>query len=183
MNMGFIKESGKGIKRWGAFFSALVVSVWVLTSPVQAGETTRKWKINNHITKMQAIPIPGAPGRVIGFYERQGKAVFEDGETASQVLRCTFDMVQGAGPFQGYGLLTYGDGSTTLMKIHGIMNPPEEGKLPTGKGTGKYMGGTGGYEGIQGNMSFTVQILTPVTEGSKGEALVELTATYTLPEK
>jgi hypothetical protein len=65
----------KGIlNRLGWCSVILVISMWVLTSAAQAGEVTRKWKINNWITKMQAIPIPDSPGRVIGFYERQGKA-------------------------------------------------------------------------------------------------------------
>jgi hypothetical protein len=157
--------------------------MWVLTSAAQAGEVTRKWKINNWITKMQAIPIPDSPGRVIGFYERQGDAEHEDGETATQILRCTFDMVQGLGPFQGYGHLAFKDGSTTLMKIEGVMMAPTEGKLPIGQGTGKYVGGTGRFTGIQGNMTFKVKMLKPFAGESKGDALVELTATYTLPEK
>ena len=178
------RNSGKGmLNRWGLCFTALVISVWVLTSVAQAGEITRKLKLNNKITKMQAIPIPGSPGRVIGFYERQGDAKYEDGETAKQILRCTFDMVRGVGSFQGYSQLTFEDGSTFLAKIEGVMVKPKNGKLPTGHGTGKYIHGTGRLKGIQGSLNFKVAMLKPFAGESKGDALVEVTATYTLPGK
>ena len=109
---------------------ALIILVFVLTSAVQAGEVTRKFKINNKITKMQSTPVPDLPGRFIGFYERQGDVVYEDGEKAKQILRCTFDMVRGVGPFQGYSQLIYEDGSTVLLKVEGIAMKPKEGKLP-----------------------------------------------------
>ncbi len=178
------KNSGRGIlNRWGLCLMVFVISLWALTSVVQAGEIIRKGKINSVITKMQAIPIPGLPGRVIGFYERQGEATYEDGETAKQILRCTFDMNRGAGPFQGYSQLTFKDGSAMLVKIEGVMIAPEKGKLPTGKGTGKYIDGTGRFKGIQGTISFNVTVLKPFAGESKGDALVEVTGTYTLPGK
>lgn len=184
MSIAEKKKMGKGIlNRWGLGFMALVISAWMLPTVVQADEITRNLKINNHITKMQAIPIPGAPGRVIGFYEREGDVKYEDGETAKQILRCTFDMVQGVGPFQGYSHLAFKDGSTALVKIEGVMTKPETGKLPTGHGTGKYVDGTGRLKGVEGSISFTVAMLKPYGGESKGDALVEITQTYTLPDK
>jgi hypothetical protein len=178
------KNSGRGIlDRLGLCFMVFVISVWVLTSVAQAGEVTRKFKVNNKITKMQAIPIPGSPGRVIGFYERQGDVEYEDGETAKQLLRCTFDMVRGVGPFQGYSQITFKDGSAFLIKIEGVTIKPKEGKLPTGHGTGKYIDGTGQFKGIQGKNIFKFKMLKPFAGESKGDALVEVTATYTLPGK
>ncbi len=178
------RNSGKGNhNRWGLFFISLVISVWVLPSVAQAGEIPRKFKVNNQITKMQAIPIPGSPGRAIGFYERLGDVEYEDGETAKQVLRCTFDMVRGVGPFQGYSQFTFKDGSTFLVKIEGITIKPEEGKLPTGHGTGKYVDGTGRFKGIEGNNAFKFKMLKPFGGESKGDALVEVKATYKFPGK
>ena len=165
------RKRGKGsLNRWGLCFTALIISVWVLTSVAQAGEVTRKFKINNKITKMQAIPIPGSPGRVIGFYERQGDVKHEDGETAKQILRCTFDMVRGVGPFQGYSQIIFKDGSMFLLKVEGVVIKPKEGKLPTGHGTGKYIEGTGRFKGIQGNNTFKFKMLKPFAGESKGRS-------------
>ncbi len=178
------RNSGKGIlNRWGLCFMVFVISVWVLTSVAQAGEVTRKFKINNKITKIQVIPIPDSPGRVIGFYERQGDVEYEDGETAKQLLRCTFDMVRGVGSFEGYSQIAFKDGSTFLVKVAGITIKPKEGKLPPGYGTGKYIDGTGRFKGIQGNNAFKFKMLKPIAEESKGDSLVEVTSTYTLPGK
>ena len=178
------KNSGRGIlNRWGLCVMALIISAWVLTSVVQAVEVTRNLKINNWITKMQAIPIPDSPGRVIGFYERQGDVKYEDGETGKQVLRCTFDMVRGVGTFQGYSQLIFKDGSTALVKVEGITIKPKKGKLPTGHGTGKYIAGTGRFKGVQGKNIFKFKMLKPFAGENKGDALVEVTATYTLPGK
>ena len=129
---------------------------------------------------MQAIPIPDSPGRVIGFYERQGDVEYEDGEKAKQLLRCTFDIVRGLGTFQGYSQLIFKDGSTALVKVEGVMTKLKEGKLPAGHGTGKYICGTGRFKGIQGKNTFKVRMLKPFAGESKGDALVEVTATYSL---
>ena len=184
MSITGIKSSGRGVLNpWALCFMAVIISAWVLTSVVQAGEVTRNFKVNNWITKIQFIPIPDSPGRVIGFYERQGDVVYEDGETAKQLLRCTFDMVKGLGPFQGYSQLIFKDGSTAMVKVQGVMTKPKEGKLPAGHGTGKYIGGTGRFKGIQGKNIFKVRMLKPLAGESKGDALVEVTATYSLPGK
>ena len=170
---------------WGFCLILLVtiISMWILPSANHAAEKTRKLQINNYINKLQAIPIPDSPGRVIGFYERLGDVKYENGETAKQILRCTFDMVRGIGPFQGYSQLTFENGATVLVKIEGVMTKPEEGKLPIGHGTGKYVEGTGRLKGIQGNIAFTVKMLKPYDGESKGDAVVDVTQTYTLPEK
>ena len=154
-----------------------------MITAVQVNAETSKWKINNQITKMQAIPIPDSPGRAIGFFERQGDVQYENGDTATQILRCTFDMVRGLGSFQGYSQLIFKDGSTALVKVEGVMTKPKKGKLPTGHGTGKYIDGTGRFKGIQGKNTFKVKMLKPFAGESKGDALVEVTATYTLPGK
>jgi len=178
------KDNVRGIlNRCGLCLMGLLISVCVFTFTAHAGEVKVSTKINSIITKLQAIPIPELPGRVIGFYERQGDARFGNGDTAKQILRCTFDMVRGVGPFQGYSQMTFEDGSTFLVKIKGVMTKPEKGKLPTGHGTGKYIKGTGRFKGIQGNITFKATMLKPYAGESKGDALVEVTGTYSLPGK
>ena len=178
------KNNDKGILNgWGLCLMVLFISLCLLVSVAQAGEVTRSFKINNFITKLQAIPVPDSPGRVIGFYERQGEGKYKGGETVKQVLRCTFDMVRGVGPFQGYSQLIFKDGSTVLLKVEGVMTKPEKGKLPSGHGTGKYIKGTGRFKGIQGTNIFKAKMLKPYGKESKGDALVEVTSTYTLPGK
>ena len=177
------KSSKDTLHRWGLLLLSLIISVCILTIVVQANAETRKWKINNQITKMQAIPIPDSPGRIIGFFEPQGQVTYENGETAKQTLRCTFDMVRGAGPYQGYSQIAFKDGSAFLVRIEGVMIPQGDGKLPISEGKGKYISGTGRYKGIQGNVNFKATMLKPFAGESKGDALVKATGIYTLPGK
>jgi hypothetical protein len=55
-------------------------------------------------------------------------------------------------------------------------------KLINGKG--KYIKGTGRFEGIKGKLSLTGRYITPITKDkTKGDNWTEVTGTYTLPKK
>ena len=177
-------RSSKGIiNRCSLFFLSLIISGCIFTTAVQANAVTRKWKINNQITNMKTTPVPNSPGRVIGFFERQGEVQYEDGEMATQIVRCTFDLVRGAGPYQGYSQTTFIDGSMLLAKIEGVMLARQIGKHPIFKGKGEYISGTGRFKGIQGDINFKATVFKPIAGNNKGDALVECTGTYTLPGK
>ena len=45
------------------------------------------------------VPVPGVEKHIVGLYERRGVAVFENGETAAQLTRGSFDYINGQGPF------------------------------------------------------------------------------------
>ena len=55
-------------------------------------------------------------------------------------------------------------------------------KLPSIEGKGKYIKGTGRFEGIKGGITFNGKYITPYTKDkTKGETVVDVTGTYTLP--
>jgi hypothetical protein len=57
-------------------------------------------------------------------------------------------------------------------------------KQRTMKGEGKYIKGTGRFEGIQGLTSFIGKSVTPYTKDTtKGDAVIDVTSTYTVPKK
>jgi hypothetical protein len=61
--------------------------------------------------------------------------------------------------------------------------PPGE-KLRSLKGEAKYIKGTGRFEGIKGEASFTGKYVAPYTKDkTKGENVVDVTGKYTLPKK
>jgi hypothetical protein len=140
-----------------------------------------EYKVTSYIVNVQMVPVPDVEKHAVGMYERRGVAIFKDGETAAYHTRGTFDFVDANGPFQGYSTLTFEDGSTSTMKYSGTMTK-ESGKLPSYKGKGEYINGTGKYEGIKGNLTWEGNYVTPYNKETKGDVIVNAKGTYTLPK-
>ena len=67
-----------------------------------------------------------------------------------------------------------------MAKVKGTV-PEVKGKKII-KGTGDYIKGTGRYKGIKGKLSFSGKYVTPYTKDTtKGDMVIEVTSTYTLP--
>lgn len=160
-----------------------LITALILMPTTQAGEITSKHKIAAPITKMEVVPVPDVKGHVVGVLERRGVAIYENGETAAYHSRLTFDSIKGGeASFSGYCDISFADGSISMTKFQGTA-PMVEGKKII-KGTGKYIKGTGRFEGIKGKVSFTGRYVTPYTKDkTKGDAVLEVTSTYTLPNK
>ena len=161
---------------------ALVLLVAVGLFVTRAEAETVKYKITSYITKMEMLPVPDVENHFIGEQERRGVAIFENGETAAYHMWCTWDVIIGqGGSYGGYSILSYSDGSTSMIKIEGTQTGE---KLWSGKGTAEYIKGTGRFEGIKGNVTYTNKLLTPITKDeTKGDMIIEATGTYTLPKK
>jgi len=163
----------------------LVITTWLLVPVTQAvAETVKKAKVTSYVIKTEAIPFPDVKGHIVGVLERRGLAVFEDGEVAAYHAQLRFDLIiQQGGDFQGYSQLTFKDGSTTIAKVQGTQTLTPGEKLPTVAGKSEYIKGTGRFQGIKGNVSFTGKSITPYGKETKGDMVVDLTSTYTLPSK
>ena len=161
----------------------LLITALILVPSSLAGEITSKHKIAAPITKMETVPVPDVNGHVIGVLERRGVAIYENGETAAYHSRLTFDSIKGGeASFSGYCDISFADGSISMTKFQGTV-PVVEGKTII-KGTGEYIKGTGRFEGIKGKVSFTGKYVTPYTKDeTKGDAVLDVTSTYTLPKK
>ena len=161
----------------GVFFIAALGIV----PAAQAGEKTVKYKVVASITKMEVIPVPNMKGYLIGMLERRGVAIYENGETAAYHSLVKFDIAKGQGTWGAYVVLSYEDGSSTTSKAQGT----SWGKKPHFiKGTSKYIEGTGRFEGIKGECSMDGKSVTPYTKDkTKGDAIFDVTSTYTLPKK
>ena len=149
----------------------------------QAKAETVKFTVTSYITKIEAIPVPDVEGHVLILAERRGVAVFEDGSTAAYHTRFICDLTKSHGPVQGYTDLTYPDGSKTIVKYQCTIEIPAGKKLPTIKGKGDYIKGTGRFEGIKGTVSFNGYYVTPYGKETKGDIVVNVTGTYTLPSQ
>jgi len=81
-------------------------------------------------------------------------------------------------------MLTFEDGSTIVYKFKTIWEPGPRG-FSVGKGTGEFTNGTGRYEGIKGDLTYSSKYYTSYSKekGTLGDSVTEVTATYTLPQK
>ena len=160
---------------------SFIVALMIVPA-AQAGEKTVKYKVVAPVTKMDFIPIPDMKGHIVGALERRGVAIYENGETAAYHCMIIFDASKEQdGTWEGYGELSFADGSMTITKSQGtIIN----GKPKLVKGTGKYIEGTGRFEGIKGELSYDCKWATPYTKDTtKGDLVCDTTTTYTLPKK
>ena len=160
-----------------------LIATLVLSPSAKAGEVTVKMKVTAYLTKVEVVPVPDVENHAVGVYERRGVAVSENGETAIYHSQGTFDYTKGQGTFGGYTQLSYADGSTNIRKYQGTATVTPGEKLPSIKGTGEYIKGTGRFEGIKGKFSFSGKYISPYTKETKGDVYFESTGTYTLPEK
>jgi hypothetical protein len=143
------------------------------SSSTWAEEKTIQWKEFFYSTEGKNMQVQ--EGHNIGILDQKGLAVFDNEEFALLETWFTYENIRGKSTYQGYVLYTFKDGSTKFAKIEG------SGKVPgQQKGTVVFIKGTGRFEGIQGEGSFTAW--TPfMSEGA--ETYVDATATYIVTSK
>ena len=172
------------IKRNWGIIGILFIAALLLMPATQAVAKTVKFKIIAPLTKVEWIAVPDVEKHVVILYERRGVVIYENGETAAYHTRGTADTIKGLGSFHGYSDILYKDGSTQIWEYTGTTTLAPGEKQRIMKGEGKYIKGTGRFEGIQGLTSFTGKSVTPYTKDTtKGDAVFDGTATYTMPKK
>jgi hypothetical protein len=161
-----------------------LIAALLLVPATQAGAETVKYNYTTQLTKLEWVPLPDEKGHIVGIFERRGLAIFEN-EVAPMTIRGTFEKMKGQVSFQGYSQITFKDGSIVTQKIQGTHAPAPGEKLDSFKACkGEYIMGTGRFEGIKGQTSFSGRFITPPTKDkTKGDNWLEVTGTYTLPSK
>ena len=161
-----------------------LIAALVLLPAAQAKAETMKYKYTSQVNKLEYVILPDVKGHVVGVWERRGVAFFEN-EVAAWEAMGTFDAIKPVVTFQGYVIITFKDGSTFTQKIQGTHAPSPGEKLDSYKDCkGKFIKGTGRFEGIKGEISFTGRQITPNTKDkTKGDNWIQVTGTYTLPKK
>jgi len=159
--------------------SLIFMAISIAFCPTNVNAEDFEYQVVGYITKAEFNLVPDVEGHAIGFYERRGVAIFQNGETGAYHTTGTFDYIKGNGKFQGYSTITYKDGSTSTSKYTGDMvRKPDQ--LPTYSGKGEYTKGTGKYEGIKGNFTYDAVYVTPYDKENKGDALIKAKGSYTL---
>jgi hypothetical protein len=166
-----------------AVASIFVIGIWLLGSVPQATAETLNFKIFNHVTKAEAVPIPDAEGHLVRLTLREGVQIFENGELAWQKVVLYNDLIKGAGIVEQYVTIIFQDGSTITTHTKGRVEATPAGLQTAAKFTGEIIHGTGRFQGIKGTVTSSSKILPPEKGEPAGKALGEGTLVYTLPSK
>ena len=133
-----------------------------------------------HIVKSEMVEVGDKPGHYVGYIHNCGLLFLDDGEVATVDGWYTFDYTNGSGIFSGYGKTVFDDGSTQLTRIEkGNTTAIQGGKVSLLEGAYEYVGGSGRFQGLKGNGTFSGKRVGPVESGADG--YTDLKGTYTLP--
>ena len=166
-----------------AIASIVVIAAWLLGFAAHATAETLNFKMFNHMTKAETVPIADVGGHVISLSVREGVTVFQNREWAWSKSTTIRDLVKGAGTGDPYTTYTFLDGSTVTMHRKGKIEATPQGDPSATTWTGDIVNGTGRFQGIKGTVTFSTKIFPPETGESGGKTLSEGTLVYTLPGK
>lgn len=163
----------------------ILVGFLYLCTPVSTiwAETQHSLQVEatSTIVSSQWLPAGDEAGHAIGMQQREGEAVFSNGETAKYSTVSTFDSRRSSGGIaQGYSKFTFTDGSLILFSWKAQITKSQDG-LPLNQGQGTILRGTGRFEGMSGVSDFSGQQLKSAAEDPKLTAGQKATITYTLP--
>jgi hypothetical protein len=144
-------------------------------------EQKLQFEVTNYIVSANWLPVGDEDGHVIGIQHREGNAVFNNGETVKYSFVGNFDIPNGKeGKANGYTKLDFEDGSLIMLSWTSKL-PWANGELPSNKGQGTIIKGTGRFKGIKGTSVFSGRQLQPASQDPKFTAVANVTLTYTLP--
>ena len=167
------------------FLVLFVSAIAILVLPSLAEAETRKARLYSYVTEMYVMPIKFIQAPANAIVERRGVAEYENGEVATYLMRGAGKVTPKGGTMEGFSQYTFSDKSTNVVKWKSQLAKKEGQQLITVSGKGTYVNGTGRFEGIQGDITFTGKYVTPYDKekGMLGDLIVDVTSNYTLPSK
>jgi hypothetical protein len=166
-----------------AGLAVLFLLLTVFGGHASAQSITQKFRIINHVTKIEMAPTGVEKGHTVGIVMRGGLAIFENGEVANQTAVLIFDAILGkGGTYDAYTTVSFEDGSSWVAKTKASMErTPDQKRLLT-KNAGELVNGSGKYEGIKGTIYYSGIAYGP-NEVGKGDWVGDGEISYTLPQK
>ncbi len=165
------------------FGSALVLAgafVLVLTAETLAAQTLKgRHELHGSPDATKVLEVGDRPGHVMILAQARGVSLLEGGDTAQVTGTEVLDHSNGNGPYHGYEVLTFRDGSTIMDEFEGMDETTPDGKDVNFNGRFTITGGSGRFAGIRGKG--THRGVNHVAAGTG--AFVDFEATYTLPKR
>jgi len=169
-----------------SIWSVLVITVtlaWVLGSTTHLGADTLKYKAYTFTIREEDTPIGDEEGHLFMSFDRGGIYVFENGEVANYHMFGNGEEVKGGLSVVYYGVISFQDGATMMLRVHGTLGTGVPGVPTTGGFKSEIVRGTGRFEGIKGTASSSAKYL-PLQKWQAGvSGYGEGTIEYTLPPK
>ena len=178
-----MKKENKSWLKKSLIIYALVLTTTILISSNNSFAETSKYRIFSYISKMEVMKVGFVKAPADVLFERRGLVSFENGDVGIYVSRGTLKATPTSGKAKGFGQITHTDGSTAVSEFEVSYTVSPDTKLNTYTGTGKFIDGTGRFEGIQGELSVTGQALTPYDKDTLGDAYFDVISNYTLPPR
>jgi len=164
-------------KSIGVLLCGFIIAAFLLGSVAQVMAETWNYKAHNRLMKVEGRQIPDAEGHWVGYQEREGVTIFENGELGWHKVSVIYDGTKGIGSFTQYITLTFPDGST----ITNCSKAPS--LVGEYKWTAEIIHGTGRFQGIKGTVTGFGKFLPPEKGELGGKAFGAGTFTFTLPPK
>src|SRR5450756_982092 len=145
------------MRRWAPIIVTLL-GVTVFLVPITQAADGHAYRAGYHTQKGETREVGDVPGHVVGVSETTGLIFVTKGPGSGEIgIRKStsyFDIVKGKGPFTGYFVYTFSDGSTMFTKAIGTATSVDGGKRTTHEGTYEVTGGTGKFAGMKGKGTF-----------------------------
>jgi hypothetical protein len=156
-----------------AFAMGIVLAGDVVAA--EKGKVTYRQVFN--VTTIHTLKVPDVEGHAYTLFEAKGILFSEKWGPGVVSMIASFDLIKGAGTFQGYTHTTFPDGSTITAKFEGKSITTGVGLTGIGlsEATWTYVKGTGKFQGIQGRGTSKSNTLAP------GQFYADAEGEYTLP--
>jgi hypothetical protein len=144
--------------------SLFVAAALLGSMPAQAQDlgSTRRVQGTAEVT---SVEVGDVPGHVVGVVVFKGFTFFADGEIATHSNPATFDLTNGSGPHRGYVVHYFDDGSTSIERYEGEARLRADRKRTIVEGSFQCVGGTGRFEGLQGEGAYRGERLGALQTG------------------
>jgi hypothetical protein len=120
-----------------------IAAVSIIATSSLADEAL-KWRQAQHFASTQTQQVGDINGHTVNVFRLVGIVFFADSRIGTSVVLGTSDVVNGSGSANGYGFITFSDGSELWTKWTGDVKPSGGGDtlLVTG-GKGRFVGAKG----------------------------------------
>ena len=153
----------------------LAVALCLPIANTQAGELLLKTRDVSYKVERTWIQIGEDENHGIGTYQQTGLSFLEDDQIGTTVDKGIYEQNKGSGTHQGYYVVTFSDGSGWTKRYDGTFTLIGE-KTYAMKGVVTLVGGTGRFEGIEGEGTYIG------TEHSNGMLFFHTEIAATVPD-
>jgi hypothetical protein len=142
------------------------------SSAIHAGEKEIQWRETFVTVSSDIRPVKGHDGHALGVMQQRGFSFYDNGEIASVNVFLIFERRGCTTQYTGYAVYTFNDGTTKVVRFEGRGDP-------VGKQAGEFTfeRGSGRYEGMQGNGTFTGDGYPP-----HGDIVLDVKGSYSLAD-